>query len=58
MLRRHGREDGRPELSLRFVGLPEVTEELIRRQLSARLSPKPRRPVHDDLVRREFTAAA
>lgn len=37
VVRRHSREDGRSELSLRFVGLPEVTQDLIRRAVFASL---------------------
>jgi hypothetical protein len=37
LVRRHGREDGRSQLSLRFVELPEVTQDLIRRQVFASL---------------------
>lgn len=37
IVRRHGREDGRSELSLRFVGLPEFTQDLIRRRVFAGL---------------------
>jgi hypothetical protein len=37
VVRRHGREGGRSQLSLRFVDLPEVTQDLIRRQVFANL---------------------
>ena len=37
VVRRHVREDGRRELSLRFVGMPEFTRDLIRRQVFAGL---------------------
>ena len=37
VVRRHDREDGRSQLSLRFVELPEVTQDLIRRQVFAGL---------------------
>jgi PilZ domain len=37
VVRRHGRKDGRVEVSVRFVGLPEVTEDLIRRHVFASL---------------------
>jgi c-di-GMP-binding flagellar brake protein YcgR len=37
VVRRHSREDARAELSLRFVGLPEVTQDLIRRHVFASL---------------------
>jgi hypothetical protein len=37
VVRRHRREDARVEVSLRFVDLPEVTQDLIRRQVFASL---------------------
>ena len=37
VVRRPRREDGRTELSLRFVGIPEGTQDLIRRQVFAGL---------------------
>ena len=36
-IRRIERQDGRPELTFRFIGLPEKTEDLIRRQVFAEL---------------------
>jgi CRP-like cAMP-binding protein len=36
-VRRHGREDARVEVSLHFVDLPEVTQDLIRRHVVASL---------------------
>jgi c-di-GMP-binding flagellar brake protein YcgR len=35
VVRRQHREDGQTELSLRFVGLPEVTKDVIRRAVFA-----------------------
>lgn len=35
--RRHPREDARMEVSLRFIGLPERQQDLVRRRVFARL---------------------